>query len=102
MMSYSRRAGFTLIELVVLLAVVAILLALLLPLLLRGREAARRSVCMNNQKQVCLSLQQYEAAQAELPGYVNRLRVKETDKPVVCAWVVPILPYLERADLYRS
>lgn len=60
-MSHPRRAGFTLIELVVILAVVAILIALLLPLLARQREAARRAVCMNNQHQLSLAVLQHEA-----------------------------------------
>lgn len=49
------------IELVVILAVVAILIALLLPLLARQREAARRAVCMNNQHQLSLAVLQHEA-----------------------------------------
>ena len=62
-----RRRGFTLVELLVVIAIIGILVALLLPAVQAAREAARRSQCMNQQKQICLSILNYESGQGELP-----------------------------------
>ncbi len=88
-------SGFTLVELLVVITIISMLMALLLPAVQSARESARRATCMNNQKQVTLALQQYEAAQQAFPGFRNVVNLQHT------SWVVPILPYLERADLYR-
>jgi prepilin-type N-terminal cleavage/methylation domain-containing protein/prepilin-type processing-associated H-X9-DG protein len=62
------RRGFTLVELLVVIAIIGVLVALLLPAVQAAREAARRSQCVNNMRQVALGLAEYEDAKKELPA----------------------------------
>ncbi len=67
-----HRKGFTLVELLVVIVIVAMLAGLLLPAVTRSRESARRAQCLNNQRQLAQAMQQYENARDQLPGYVNK------------------------------
>src|SRR5690348_5945006 len=63
----SNRFGFTLVELLVVIAIIGILVALLLPSIQSAREAARRSQCTNNLRQLAIALHNYESAQKAFP-----------------------------------
>lgn len=88
-----RRHGFTLIELLVVIAIIAVLIALLLPAVQQAREAARRSQCKNNQKQVALALHAYHDSHGTFP-IGNLANINFTLQAY-------ILPYLDQANLYN-
>ena len=105
MFSLSRRSrtGFTLIELLVVIAIIAVLIALLLPAVQQAREAARRSQCINNLKQLGLALHNYhDNMNVFPPGWLGvQGGVSNMDGPNGFAWGSHILPYLDQAPLYN-
>ncbi len=98
-MSVSARRGFTLIELLVVIAIIAILISLLLPAVQQAREAARRSQCKNNLKQIGLALHNYLDARRYFPPSAC-LNTSATTS-VFWSPQAYLLPYLEQANLQK-
>ena len=95
----SRHRAFTLIELLVVIAIIAILIALLLPAVQQAREAARRTQCKNNLKQLGLALHNYHDVHKTLPpGYINQTAGSASD----WGWQTYLLPAMEQANLYTQ
>lgn len=104
-----QRRGFTLIELLVVIAIIAILIALLLPAVQQAREAARRSQCKNNLKQIGLALHNYhDIFGAFPPGYVrfdtnaNNYAHDVAAGEGHWAWSAMILPQIDQAPLFNQ
>ncbi|QDV52534.1 DUF1559 family PulG-like putative transporter [Gimesia fumaroli] len=103
-MLLTRKRGFTLIELLVVIAIIAILIALLLPAVQQAREAARRSQCKNNLKQIGLALHNYhDNFQTFPPGdvrdFYSGLDSWSTSQ---ITWMARILPFVDQAPLYNQ
>jgi prepilin-type N-terminal cleavage/methylation domain-containing protein/prepilin-type processing-associated H-X9-DG protein len=92
-----RRRGFTVVELLVCVAVAAVLIALLLPAVQQAREAARRSVCASNLRQLGTALHAYHDAHGCLP-----LGVLTQFSPDAFNWMVFLLPHLDQGKLYAA
>jgi len=105
------QSGFTLIELLVVIAIIAVLIALLLPAVQQAREAARRSQCKNNLKQIGLALHNYhDTYNAFPPMYVISTNASAQTAPsgatsaaaVAWGWMASLLPYIDQAPLYNQ
>jgi len=101
-MACTRKRGFTLIELLVVIAIIAILVALLLPAVQQAREAARRSQCKNNLKQIGLALHNYHDTHSCFPPMRCQKYVGTNLSGTAWSWGTFILPYVEQAALYES
>ncbi len=90
------RSAFTLVELLVVIAIIGILVALLLPAIQAAREAARRSQCQNNLKQLGIAFLNYETAKKEFPlAYIKPVSPEHGTNN----WAPFVLPYLEEGNL---
>ena len=109
-----KRRGFTLIELLVVIAIIGVLVSLLLPAAQAAREAARRTQCRNNLKQIGLALHNYEGTHRVFPpAYIGQPHIDGTafgvaygdesrNGPPGWAWGTMLLPFLDQAPLYAA
>jgi len=109
---FTRKHGFTLIELLVVIAIIAVLVALLLPAVQQAREAARRSQCKNNLKQIGLALSNYHDLHGVLPPAAINPGCANADNQYLPSDILTnvrnitmhllILPFLDQANLYSQ
>lgn len=97
------RRGFTLIELLVVIAIIAVLVALLLPAVQQAREAARRTQCKNNLKQIGVALHNYhDSSRCLPPGYISLFDSSGNDLGSGWGWAAMLLPQMDQSPAYNQ
>lgn len=105
---YRKHSAFTLVELLVVIAIIGVLIALLLPAVQSAREAARRTQCSNNLKQLGLAIQNYHSAKKLFPnagvqsdGIWAPIAEVQRCPCDVYGWTLQLLPYMEEQQVYQ-
>jgi prepilin-type N-terminal cleavage/methylation domain-containing protein/prepilin-type processing-associated H-X9-DG protein len=93
--TFPNSLGFTLIELLVVIAIIGVLVGLLVPAVQKVREAANRTVCSNNLRQIGIALHNYHGTNHHFPP-------SDTKKPRKHSWIAFTLPYFEQDPLYKQ
>jgi len=107
MIRTSRRSGFTLIELLVVIAIIGVLISLLLPAVQKVREAANRTQCLNNMKQMGLALHNYHDTYKRFPPALDSSLLPYRPAPYsgwtpYWSWMAYIMPFIEQDNLYNQ
>ena len=97
-----KRVGFTLVELLVVIAIIGILIALLLPAVQAAREAARRSQCTNNLKQLGLGFHNYHDTNKTFPSSILPSDSNNNGSTHYMIWSGMLLPFIEQAPLWNN
>jgi prepilin-type N-terminal cleavage/methylation domain-containing protein len=96
----ARCSGFTLAEILVVIAIIGVLVALMLPAIQHARESARKTQCANNLKQIGLGLHTYMLFHKSFPpGYISKVQADHDDGGPGWAWGAMIVPYIEEVAL---
>jgi prepilin-type N-terminal cleavage/methylation domain-containing protein/prepilin-type processing-associated H-X9-DG protein len=97
-----KLKAFTLVEILVVIAILAVLVALLIPAIQSAREAARKTQCGNNLKQVAVALHNHISTHRALPaGYESSVTVDGDDGGPGWAWGAKLLPYMDESPIYQ-
>jgi prepilin-type N-terminal cleavage/methylation domain-containing protein/prepilin-type processing-associated H-X9-DG protein len=91
------RRGFTLVELLVVITIIAVLIGLLLPAIQGAREAARRTVCQNNLYQMAFAAIRHDQQNGFVPGHFNAVAGGTGNH----SWAIMLTPFIERTDIWR-
>ena len=100
------KMAFTIVELLVTIAIIALLVGILIPALQVVRESVRRTSCANNLRQIALGMATYDDAKKQLPGWRNvldtytKVRISTDPKAACVSWTVPILPHIENKAIH--
>ena len=102
-MHTKKQNAFTLVELLVVIVIIALLIGLLTPAVIAAREAARRTQCMNNLKELGSGLIQFDLAKSRFPGYANSMpgQKDSNGNPIAVSWAVMILPNIQKNDIWE-
>src|SRR5436309_134274 len=99
MMKSRRCSGFTLLELILVIAIIGVMLGLLVPAVQKVRDAGNRANCANNLKQIGLALHHYHGSYSVFPPGVSSENGKDAYPHL--SWLARSLPYVEQQELWR-